>query len=175
VIFSLGNKNYRKARELTADLRKMLDKFPHKWIKALDDAGDIAQKFLDLQFYEEGYEFETHWRSLALATQKDRARKGYRPEHPVLVRRGWLRASVVSKTSKNAKRVTSHRGIVLYSTLQTKSGLNMVKLHQKGGKYLPARKIYKEGNPPFISERGWKEIKVRFTGMFYEIRRELES
>lgn len=173
--FSLGRSGFRDIKHISNALERSLKKFPGLWIKALHDAGDIVHKYFDIQFKKSGTEFGSKWEKLSEATQINRRRKGYKPAGPILVRRGWLRASVASKTSANAKRVVNRKGIVMYSTLKTKSGLNMLALHHGGGKYLPKRKIYKEGDPPFISARGWKEIKIRFIGMFVEVRREMEK
>ena len=172
--FWVGRSSFSDAKKLTSSLELALRNFPAKWEKALNDAGDIAQKYLARQFKDQGGEFGSKWAPLAPGTKKQRAKAGYKPSGPILVRRGWLRASVISKTSANAKREVTHRGITLYSTLKTKSGLNLYSLHQKGTKRMPAREIHKEGDPPFISQRGWNEIKTRFVGMFVEIRREME-
>lgn len=173
--FSIGNRTYEDVQRVMGALNIATQAFPRKWRKALDDAGDIAQKYFGRQFATQGSEFGTPWRELAEGTQKDRKRKGYKASRPILVRRGWLRASLVSKTSTNAKRLITQKGIVLKSMLKTKSGLNMYSLHQTGGKHLPARKMTAEGEPPFLSKAGWKEIETRFLGMFFEIRREMES
>lgn len=39
------------------------------------------------------------WKPLALSTERDRARKGFSPAHPILVRRGDMKASVTGRTS----------------------------------------------------------------------------
>jgi len=162
-------------KRVSKNLERAFKKFPSLWKKALNDAGDIALKYYDKQFKSEGAAFGSKWKRLSESTKADRVRKGYKPSGPILVRRGWLRASVASKTSAHAKRVVNRKGIVMYSTLKTKSGLNLLALHQEGGKNRPQRKIYKDGDPPFISTKGWKEIKVRFIGMFVQIRRGLEK
>lgn len=174
-VFQIGASTYKDIKALRKALQRGEKVFPEKWKKALDDAGDIAQKFLSHQFDKEGKEFGTPWRPLALSTQKDRARKGYKPEHPILVRRGWLRASIIHKRSAHHKRVITNTGIIMTSGVKTKSGLNLFELHQEGTRKIPARRMIKTGGPLFISERGWREIKTRFLGMFYEIRREMEK
>ena len=173
--FSLSQASFREMERLQKALNLALSMFPALWRKALNDAGDIAHKYYDRQFKSEGAEFGTKWKDLAASTQRQRQKKGYKPAHPILVRRGYLRASVASKTSANARRTVTAQGIVMASTLKTKSGLNLLALHQAGGKHLPKRQIYKAGEPPFISQRGWKEIKLRFLGMFIEIRRAMEG
>jgi hypothetical protein len=173
-VFHIGRSTYKDIQDITRSLQIATQVFPRKWRKALHDAGDIAHKYYGRQFKSMGSEFGGKWKELAPGTQKDRKRKGYRPRRPILVRRGWLRATMISKRSANAKRVVTNRGIVMKSTLRTKSGLNMYSLHQKGGGKLPARKISREGQPPFISRAGWEEIRTRFVGMFFEIRREME-
>jgi len=171
-MISIGQSVYKDIDRVRKAMEYANRVFPSKWKKALDDAGDIAQKYFGRQFATEGSEFGTKWQDLAPSTQKDRKRKGYKPAHPILVRRGWLRASVVKKTSANHKREVTIGGIKMMSTLKTKSGLNLLMLHQDGGTKLPARKIYGE---KWISEAGWSEIKTRFMGMFLEIRIGMEG
>jgi len=172
--FSIGPRTYGDIDNLLAALKEADKSFPGKWGKTLGDSADIALKYMLRQFGTAGAEFGTPWKQLAPATQEDRRRKGYKPKRPILVRRGWLRASLTSKTSANIVIKISSRGIIMMSVLKTKTGHNLFELHQKGGGKLPPRKMTKEGSPPFISEKGWKEIETRMVGMFFEIRREME-
>lgn len=174
-MITIGASTYQGIEHLRQALERGSSMFPALWKKALDDAADIAQKFLGRQFATAGHEFGTAWPVLAKSTQADRKRKGYKPARPILVRRGWLRASVIDKRSANHQRTVTLHGITLSSSLKTKSGLNLVTLHQEGTAKMPARKIFKEGQPPFISQRGWEEIKIRFIGAFIELRREMEA
>lgn len=173
-MFSIGRSTYRDLRQLQRALGTAQREFPALWIKALNDAADIALKYFLRQFHSQGAEFGQRWQPLKSATMKDRQRKGYKPAQPILVRRGWLRASVTSKTSTNAKREVTQGGIKLYSTLKTKSGHNLLMIHHSGvpSRKIPPRPIYKEGM--WISETGWNEIKTRFLGMFIELRRKME-
>ena len=172
-MFSIGRSTYRDLEKMRKAIKIMSKSFDRYWLKALDDVADIAQKYFMRQFASHGGEFGTPWKPLAPSTQKNRQKAGYTPSRPILVRRGWLRASVVSKTSAKHRRVITIRGIKLYSTLKTKSGHNLLLIHQLGTAKIPARQIYKRGE--WISKRGWNEIRLRFMGMFFEIRREMEA
>ena len=172
-MIKIGQASFQGVEQLRQALERAGAMFPTLWKKALDDAADIAQKFLGRQFATAGREFGAAWSPLAKSTQADRKRKGYKPSRPILVRRGWLRASVIEKRSANHQRTVTLHGVTLASSLKTKSGLNLLMLHQAGTAKMPARKIFKEGQPPFISQRGWEEIKIRFMGAFVELRREM--
>lgn len=172
-LFKIGEASFNGVRELQQALDRGRNAFSSLWLKALRDCADIAQKYYGRQFARHGQEFGTPWRALRPSTKADRARHGYKPDHPILVRRGWLRASIVSKTSHHHKREITVNGIKMYSLLTTKDGrFNMMEIHQKGSKRLPARKIYLES---WISKAGWDEIKARLTGMFIELRRVMEK
>lgn len=173
-LFSIGESTFQDMETLKKSINLMTTRFPDLWKKSLNDIGDIVHKFMDRQFKSEGAEFGTPWAKLAPGTQRQRQKKGFNSAGPILVRRGWLRASVASKTSAKARRTVSRSGIVMWSSLKTKTGLNLLDLHQGGGKHLPKRPIFKEGDPPFVSARAWNEIQLRFLGMFIEIRREME-
>lgn len=173
-MFRLGASTFKDLATLRKAVNIAKDRFPALWRKALEDAGDIALKYLGRQFVTEGKEFGTPWPSLKKATEADRKRKGYKPSHPILVRRGWLRASVISKTSANHRRIVTDKGIVMESTLKTKGGYSLFLIHHEGTSRIPARRIISQ-SPPFISQRGWREIQARFAGMFIELRREMEN
>lgn len=175
-MFYIGKSTFRDLRQLKQALNKAEKRLPVLQLKAMNDIADIARKHFQNQFGTEGAAFSTKWAQLAKSTRADRKRRGYKPARPILVRRGWLRASVVSKTSAKHKAVISETQITLSSILKTKNGkYNLLELHQKGTKKMPARKIFREGTPPFISAAGWKEVEARFTGMFIELRREMEN
>lgn len=171
-MFSVGKSTYSDLNKLDAAVKQMKNCFDKKLLKAFDDITDIAQKYLMRQFASHGSEFGTPWAPLKKSTQKNRQRKGYKPSRPILVRRGWLRASIVSKTSANHRREITVKGIKLYSVLKVKGGHNLFFIHHEGTKTIPARQIYKRGE--WISKRGWGEIRLRLIGMFFEIRREME-
>jgi len=167
----VGREVFSSIQRWQRGLQNVQREFDPKWIKALNDAGDIAHKYFDRQFDSQGGEFGRPWRQLAPSTQRDRMRRGYRPARPILVRRGWLRASVASKTSAHARRTVNRNGITLWSTLTTKTGgHNLYEIHHRGTSKIPARPIHNE-SPPWISTAGWSEIEARFMGMFVELRR----
>ena len=174
MLFAIGRSTYRDLRQMRRAIGTAQRDFPKLWLKALNDAANIALKYFLRQFASQGAEFGQRWQPLKTATMKDRQRKGYKPAQPILVRRGWLRASVTSKTSANAKREVTQQGIKLYSTLKTKGGHNLLMIHQEGApsRNIPPRPVFKEGM--WISEAGWNEIKTRFMGMFVELRRKME-
>jgi len=172
-MIKIGSSTFSDIRQLRQTLKHAKKRFPRLWLKALDDVADIAQKYFARQFSTEGGEFGKRWAPLAPGTNEDRVRKGYRPAHPILVRRGWLRASVISKSSAHHKRSITIRGIKMWSSLKTKSGHNLLMIHEQGGEHLPRREIRKPDT--FISRRGWQEIRTRFVGMFVQLRREMEA
>ena len=160
-VFSIGKNAFDDINKLQKALNKQKKIFPTKWDKALFDAADIARKFFERNFGTRGAEFGNKWKSLAKSTQKDRKRKGFKATRPILVRRGRLSASVVDKRSAGHVQTISRTGIMLQSRA-TVNGRNLFTIHQKGTKRIPARKMVKEGTPPFISKRGWEEIRCAF-------------
>lgn len=173
--FRIGKAGFHDMQHLVQALELTQRQFPELWIKALNDVGDIAHKYFGRQFASEGGEFGEKWAALKQRTQEDRKRRGYKPAHPILVRRGYLRASLTSKTSAYAQRTVTIRGIEMKSTLTTKTGnYNLFEKHQSGAGRIPARKMSAEGDPPFLSKSGWKEIQTRFLGMFFELRLAME-
>ncbi len=171
--FSIGRQGFKDMDKLINSMSRATSAFPRKMEKAMHDAGDIAQKHIARNFASHGSEFGNSWKPLHPLTQKDRKKKGFKPSRPILVRRGWLRASLTSKTSANAKREISSRGIKMYSTLKVKGGDNLFEIHQRGLGRVPARKMVREGSPPWVSASAWKEIEARFLGAFLEVRREM--
>ena len=172
-MITLGTTHNRTLTQWQTNLTQMRRAFPRLWVKALNDSGDIAHKYYDRQFANQGAEFGSPWKALAARTQIDRVRHGYRPSRPILVRRGWLRASVASKSSAHAQRSVNMQGITMWSSVPAR-GHNLLDIHQHGTNRIPARPIYREGTPPYISQRGWNEIQARLTGMFVELRRMVE-
>lgn len=174
-MFQIANSTFGDIKKMTKAIAMATAAFPSLWEKALNDSGDIALKYFGRQFKSEGAEMTAKWKPLSPGTIKSRKRKGYKPG-PVLVRRGWLRASMTSKTSASAQRKVSKTGITMWSTLKTKGGgHNLAEIHHRGTRTIPARPIYRESSPPFISQKGWDEIGVRLTGMFLELRRMMET
>lgn len=57
----------------------------------LNDVADKVELIAAASFHDEG----PNWAPLKPSTQADRRRKGYQPEHPILVRRGDLKTSAV--------------------------------------------------------------------------------
>lgn len=174
-IFQVGQSAFRDVESLESAISKARRDFPSMWKKALHDSADIPRKHLANNFEKSGAKFSQQWTELALSTQKQRLKKGYKPQKPILVRRGWLRASVTNKNSKNHKQEINENGITLYSTLTIQGGHNLFDIHQHGTKKIPARPMSNKGNPQFIDNQGWKEIEARLTGLFLELRERMES
>ncbi len=172
-MFSIGRQFFKDMEEMVSAINYANKKFPPKLEKAMNDIADIAIKHIEINYNSEGKYFGKPWKPLKKSTQAQRLRKGYNPTTPILVRRGRLRASVVSKNSVNHRRIVTKKGISVRSAAKTKSGLNLFDIHQKGTRRIPARKIVREGNPPWINDQGWKEIQTRLVGMFLEVRREM--
>jgi len=74
------------------------------------------------------------WASLSLATQLQRSRMGYPPEHPILVRTGALKRSLVQKGGQHI--LKKHRKYIEWGTK-----IPYAFYHQRGTKKMPARKM----------------------------------
>jgi len=173
--FSVGSSTFREIDRLLAGINAAQGQFPKLWLKALNDAADIATKHIARNFSTQGTEFGNKWSSLAASTQADREKKGFKPTGPILVRRGRLRASLIDKKSAGHIRKITVNGIEMQSNVKTSGGNNLFLIHQGGTKNIPSRKMVREGTPPWISQNGWKEIQLRFVGTFIEIRRLMEK
>lgn len=172
--FSIGPGAKKDIAKIKRVLEKAQSEFPKLWLKTLNDSADIARKHLLINFNSQGGAFGAKWPKLKLATQLDRKRKGFKPTRPILVRRGRLRASIVDKRSAGHRQRITQSGITLASAV-TVGGHNLFNIHQKGTRVIPARKMVRDGSPPWVSTRAWNEIRLRMVGMFVELRRAMEK
>lgn len=94
----------------------------------------VLRKNVERHFRGEG----THkgaWRALSKATQIDRARQGYPPKHPMLVRSGELKRSLISRGHPRHILDATRRFIEFGS----KTGFSSY--HQTGTPNMPAREM----------------------------------
>ena len=94
----------------------------------LKESAEIVRDESVRNFKDQGYTYGTAWKPLTSRTRRDRARKGYSPARPILVRRGTLRdgARVTS--------VTSSQSIV-------RNPVDYAKYHQFGTKNMVQRVV----------------------------------
>lgn len=113
----------------------------------------VLRKNVEKHFRGEG----THrakWAALSKATQIDRARQGYPPEHPILVRSGEMKRSLLNRGHAEHILESNRR----YIEFGSKSG-SMPGYHQTGTRKMPARPTV------FADAQSLNEI-IRFLRMY---------
>ena len=94
-------------------------------------------------FAKQGFNFGTAWRPLASSTRSQRARLGYNPARPILVRSGGLREA-------------TREGILTKDTATVVNKSRIAVYHQKGGSKIPKRMVLG------ISDRVQRAIEIVF-------------
>jgi phage gpG-like protein len=100
---------------------------------ALNAVGDSIERKAATAFQREG----PGWAPLKPATQRDRARRGYGPSHPILERTGGLRRSASEQGGAHRRRYRGTRSI------EVGSADPKAVFHQFGTRNMTARPFYR--------------------------------
>ena len=101
------------------------------------------------------------WRPLAPSTQRERARKGYGPAHPILEQTGRLAASVMGGEG-HVRRETP-----MSITLGTE--VPYAVFHQRGTQHMPARMVIGHGDPPRLQQREAQAVRKLFSEYLHKV------